>query len=42
MLEQVYNLLLSGIFFGSICAIVAGIISPLQYLKIIKQQTGNS
>lgn len=38
--ELLSNLLLSGIFFGVMSAITAAIISPLQFLKIMRQQTG--
>jgi hypothetical protein len=40
MLNQLLQLLVTGFFYGTISAIFAMLISPLQFLKIIRQQTG--
>ena len=37
-----YELLKESFTFGTICAIIAVMISPLQFIKIIRQQTGES
>ncbi|AHX11804.1 hypothetical protein NHE_0885 [Neorickettsia helminthoeca str. Oregon] len=42
MFWQLYDVLLSGVFFGSFAAVAAVLMSPLQFLKVIKQQTGES
>ena len=42
MLNQLYAILINGFIFGSASALVAFLISPLQFLKVIRQQTGFS
>lgn len=40
MMLQIYELILSSLFFGTLSAITALTISPLQFVKIIRQETG--
>ncbi|ACT69858.1 hypothetical protein ACJZTR_03845 [Neorickettsia risticii] len=39
MFLQLYDVILGGVFFGSFAAVAAVLMSPLQFLKIMRQQT---
>ncbi|QHD65505.1 hypothetical protein [Neorickettsia findlayensis] len=42
MFLQLYDVILGGVFFGSFSAVAAVLMSPLQFLKIMRQQTRSS
>lgn len=42
MLDQILQIMITGFFYGTVSAVFAMLISPLQFLKIIRQQTGKN
>lgn len=42
MFWQLFDILMRGVFFGSFAAVAAVLMSPLQFLKVIRQQTRDS